>query len=346
MSLSARDPRPSRQPAALVAIGLAALVAVTVTAWALGPWSALLLALIAAGAAFVWAFILLGSLGRYRTTTRSFFDGAGDAVLLLDPGTDRILDANRAACGLYGYARDEIIGMTARYLSDDRSGSETVTEQLLEVGETAQFDATQRRRDGSPVRVRIRATLTRVKGRLLVVSVNRDVTDEEWFGEELARRTRELQAVADNSEHLIVRLDTELRHRFVNRAVTEATGFTEEAFLGKTSADVGMAAEDIAVWTPALQTALHTGEPSEFEFGLTVGDERRTFTCVVVPEREACEGPIVSLLCVSRDVTDQRQVRGGPRRDTGRGQPAGPHPLPDHRRGGRHRRPEPRRLGQ
>ena len=308
MVSSAFDSRLTRRPRAVAVVGLAAAVATATAASAWGPWAALGVAAAMVALALAWALALLHSLARYRTSTRSFFDAAGDAVLLLDPETERVLDANTAACALYGYARDEIKGRSARSFSEDPTTDEDATRRLLADGGTEQFDSTHHRRDGSPVRVRIRATLTRIGGRPVLVSVNRDVTDEEWFAGELARRTRELQAVADNARHLIVRIDRDLRYRFVNRAVTELTGFSEAYLLGATSEEIGMGHEDVAVWTLPLQVALDSGEPQTFEFGFTTDGDRREFECVAVPEREACDGPVVSLLCLSRDVTDERRA--------------------------------------
>lgn len=114
MPLSATAPRPLSRPALVVGLSLVATLLVAAVAGTAGPWAALAVAGGACGSAVAGVLVLLSVLARYRTTTRSFFDAAGDAVLLLEPETERVLGANTAACALYGYARHEIVGMSAR----------------------------------------------------------------------------------------------------------------------------------------------------------------------------------------------------------------------------------------
>ena len=47
---------------------------------------------------------------------RALFEESGDALLLLDPETDRLIEVNPVALRLTGYARDEILPLPASYL--------------------------------------------------------------------------------------------------------------------------------------------------------------------------------------------------------------------------------------
>src|SRR5215207_30881 len=47
---------------------------------------------------------------------RALFEESGDALLLLDPATDRLIEVNPVALRLTGYARDEILQFPASYL--------------------------------------------------------------------------------------------------------------------------------------------------------------------------------------------------------------------------------------
>jgi PAS domain S-box-containing protein len=42
----------------------------------------------------------------------ALFEQSSDAAFLMDPIDDRIVDANRAGCALFGYTRDELLNTT------------------------------------------------------------------------------------------------------------------------------------------------------------------------------------------------------------------------------------------
>ena len=50
----------------------------------------------------------------------------------------------------------------------------------------------------------------------------------------------ELESLVDNSPDLIFRVDRNLRHVYVNKAVLEATGLSREQYQGKTNRELGM----------------------------------------------------------------------------------------------------------
>src|SRR5262249_16422905 len=90
---------------------------------------------------------------------RAFIDHATDAFFLNDWPEARFTDGNRQACERLGYTRDELIGKSPLDISPDVTPA--MIDRLherLNAGETATFDARNRRKDGSlfPVEVRIR----------------------------------------------------------------------------------------------------------------------------------------------------------------------------------------------
>ncbi|HET7853538.1 MAG TPA: PAS domain-containing protein, partial [Candidatus Methylomirabilis sp.] len=57
---------------------------------------------------------------------RKIFDHSNDAIFVIDPERDRLLDVNSKACDLLGYSRDEILSLP---------------KAALQGGETAEFSA-------------------------------------------------------------------------------------------------------------------------------------------------------------------------------------------------------------
>ena len=55
---------------------------------------------------------LMSELREWEAQYRSIFESTSDALLILDQD-GRIIEANPAACRLYGYSRGELIGLSA-----------------------------------------------------------------------------------------------------------------------------------------------------------------------------------------------------------------------------------------
>jgi len=111
---------------------------------------------------------------------RSFIAGTPDAMLLLARDTGAawtIVDCNVAACRLYGYARDELVGRSAAFLSEMLA--EPPAGDMLGHPQQAgalRAEAVHRRPDGARVDVELALTPLTHAGWPLIVAVVRDIT--------------------------------------------------------------------------------------------------------------------------------------------------------------------------
>lgn len=111
-------------------------------------------------------------------TYHLIMEHARDAILFL--GMDgRILDVNGAAVGLYGYERDELLGMNIAdlRLPGTAQGHQQQMEEAYERG--LLLETTHRRKDGSRFPVEVSAHGLRVNGERALVSVIRDITERK-----------------------------------------------------------------------------------------------------------------------------------------------------------------------
>ncbi|HEX9951506.1 MAG TPA: PAS domain S-box protein, partial [Rubricoccaceae bacterium] len=115
---------------------------------------------------------------RTEAQYRALFEASPDAVLVLEPLTETVLDANGPASALYGQPRAVLVGGTLKgAASSPALGTATVT-QLLAEGGPAKFESVHRRADGTAFDVAISASVVPLGDRSVVISVNRDVTEQ------------------------------------------------------------------------------------------------------------------------------------------------------------------------
>jgi diguanylate cyclase (GGDEF)-like protein/PAS domain S-box-containing protein len=133
---------------------------------------------------------LSASQRRYRL----LFEVSNDAVYLhgldADGEPTRFVAVNDAACSLFGYSREELLGLTPRAIdASPAPGNLRRTMQRLLVEERIVYESMRRARDAEDVPVEISSSLTDVDGELLVLSISRDITGRKETERRLERLT-------------------------------------------------------------------------------------------------------------------------------------------------------------
>lgn len=129
--------------------------------------------------------LLLEGEEKYRT----IFTAETDAIFLIDPDTNTILDANPAACQLYGYSLYEMVGMD---FSDLSSGNKIVIREKQSQEELSliQYHV---KKNGLVFPVEISASLFSQQGRNINLVTVRDITERKRVEQERERLLAEVQ---------------------------------------------------------------------------------------------------------------------------------------------------------
>ncbi|HME36131.1 MAG TPA: PAS domain-containing protein [Candidatus Sulfotelmatobacter sp.] len=135
------------------------------------------------------AFVLLAIrdvTGRRRTEEglrksereyRALFENANDSIMIFELESETILDANPKACEIYGFTRDEFIGMSLKSLTVDVPRGEEGLRQLLQTGSCRDYHTVHIRKDGTPMSIVANSALLERNGRKVVLSIDRDDTE-------------------------------------------------------------------------------------------------------------------------------------------------------------------------
>ena len=127
---------------------------------------------------------------------RDLFDGASDGILLIDPQTHTIVDANQRAEELYGFTREELVGMNLLRLvpRDQHLSMWNNTRRMADEGEIlTKVERTHIRKGGSSMEVSLSASLIHYGGRIVLQDIIRDETERN-------RMERELRAAKEAAE--------------------------------------------------------------------------------------------------------------------------------------------------
>ena len=247
-----------------------------------------------------------------EATVRTLLETAVQGILAIDVHGSVVI-ANRAAEEMFGYGRNELLGRPLEILLPDHlrerhaMNRETFLTHLEPRPMGLGFDLQGLRRDGThfPVEIGLNGLET-AEGKLAVAFIN-DITERKRTEEALRQREQEVSTLLDGTPDVILRLDRQFRFTYVNAKTASVAGIPREAFIGKTSAELGLPQDLIDLWMIRTRQTFETGQPDTLEFsypspgGPTDWEER------FIPE-SAPDGSVESVLVIGRDVTERKRL--------------------------------------
>jgi PAS domain S-box-containing protein len=144
---------------------------------------------------------------------RSVFEGTGDGLIVSDEGF-RVVEANPAACTMFGYDHEELVNLSLPALVQPGDEAPFVgkLEEILKGRSTPiTVQAVGRRRDGTPLYIELRGSSFAFGGKPHVLGVVRDITERiqarEHLEQRVEQRTRELAALLEVSRSVTATLE-------------------------------------------------------------------------------------------------------------------------------------------
>ncbi|MCK4303449.1 MAG: PAS domain S-box protein, partial [Candidatus Eisenbacteria sp.] len=273
------------------------------------PWIASVAVLLAGMAVtLAWALRFLRQRKRAEAILREseqhhrqIFEAATDGVLVFDP-RGKIVEANPAACAMYGYDYDELIGLGDRDIVHRNCYHlfENFKTQLQSAGKF-HAESTDVRKDGTPFEVEVRGSPVAVKGKPHLLAVVSDITERKRAEEKL----RLLSQAVGNAVEGIAMGDPEYRITYVNDTFTRMFGYSREELIGRNIADVYAKAQ-----APQLEEALKATMEGGW-MGELVGKRKNgeLFPVSISSSKVLNdEGNVVAQMASHSDITERKQV--------------------------------------
>jgi len=145
---------------------------------------------------------------------RSIFEATTDGLVINDPETGVVVEANPAFCRMNGYSRDEIIGLHPRtFIHPDYHYLFGEYLETVRAGGHFRAQAMNVRKDGTPFHVEVHGTGFLYKGKPHILGVVRDISEhvqaQQLLEQRVEERTHELSTLLDVSRNVVSTLELE-----------------------------------------------------------------------------------------------------------------------------------------
>jgi PAS domain S-box-containing protein len=154
-------------------------------------------------------------------------DAVNSVILIFDPRSFRILDANKQALQTYGYSRRQLVGKELRELTNEVPN---YSDFARSAGSMERTDFTK---DGEPLQFLVDLSLVDFWGRKAVLSMQRDIGDRKVIEAAIAASEKRLKTVLESISEIVVLIDAEGRIVSINPQVERVLGLTVNELLGR-----------------------------------------------------------------------------------------------------------------
>ena len=169
---------------------------------------------------------------------RILFEKANDAIIVFEPINEIILEANKVALDLYGYTREEFIGMSFKNLTYDvKKGEENIL-KLLKNDEIKHVETIHINKNKVRIQVIANASIINFDGARAILSINRDITELKNNSALLIENTEILKAAFEQAAVGIFQTDIQGNIVKVNKKFADMLHYSVDELLSMNYATI------------------------------------------------------------------------------------------------------------
>jgi len=232
---------------------------------------------------------------------RDLFEINNAVMLIVNPETGRIVDANTAACRYYGYSKEEFadIAIMDINIADPKTTYQNMAHAASNGGKV--FSFRHKKKNGEIRDVEVFSAPVILDGHRLLHSIIQDVTERKQAEESLRMKTEELDQYFTTSLDLFCIADTDGYFRRLNAQWEKSLGYTLAELEGKRFLDF-VHPDDMQATLDALSTLSAQKEVLNF----TNRYRHRDGTYRWIEWRSFPKGN--RIFAAARDITERKRV--------------------------------------
>lgn len=171
---------------------------------------------------------------------KGLFNNRHVPMLVIDPDSGRIIDANPAACKFYGYSYDELTGLDITQINTLPAEKVRAKMKVVMLRKEQRFFFQHRLSPSAGGQIRdvmVTSGPAEVQGKILLYSIVIDVTDTKKMEAALRRSEQRYRSLVEVTSDWVWEVDNHGTYVYCSPKVRDILGYTPEEVLGKTPFD-------------------------------------------------------------------------------------------------------------
>ncbi|BAN34039.1 PAS/PAC sensor-containing diguanylate cyclase/phosphodiesterase [Sulfuricella denitrificans skB26] len=248
---------------------------------------------------------------------RMLFNNGNDAILVhpISPGEmpGKFIEANDLACRRLDYSREELQQLSPLDIDDAVSAVDIPKiSRQIEVEGHALFESVHVARDGRKIPVEINAHRFELKGRPVVLSIARDITERKLAEAALRESEAKLREITSELGDGIYVLDRNGQLTFMNKAAEHLLGWTEAELLGQNAHEAFHYQKPDGSHVPVcdcpVYQSIHSGETYRILEDYFTCKDGTLFPVSFVAAPLHRGGEITGSVAAFQDITERKQA--------------------------------------
>ena len=234
---------------------------------------------------------------------RNQFAHNSAVMLLIDPATGALLDANAAAVSFYGYPREQLLTLRDSDLNPRPAAELQQVMTSVAPGRSNRFEFQHRLADGSLRQVEVSVSRIEFGGRRVLHAIVQDVTARHLAVAELTK----ISQVVEQSPASVVITDQGGNIQYVNPAFVAGTGYTAAEALGKNPRILKSGQMPEAIYAE-MWRQLKAGETWRGELQNRRKDGQLYWELAVISPIKNSSGKTLNYVAIKENITVRKQA--------------------------------------
>ncbi|MCX6282422.1 MAG: PAS domain S-box protein [Bacteroidetes bacterium] len=233
------------------------------------------------------------------------FDLASETILMINPDSAKIVDANQATLDMLGYSKADLLSRNAEDILYEGEWENTI--RLLGMGSGSKISRTEsrwRRKDKAEVPVQVNAQVVDIQGEHYFLLIARDVSDIRYKEKALKESEERYKELVENIGEGIGVVDLNERFTYVNPAAAEIFGLSSTQLLGQKLLNFIHPSSHTEILRQTQNRLL--GQKSIYEVEVLRLDGQRRWIIVTATPQYDANGTFSGTFGIFRDMTKNK----------------------------------------
>lgn len=249
------------------------------------------------------ATISLHSHQRSEFIYRSLFENAYDPIVIFDPETEIIFEANPAALNLYGFSRETFIGASLRSVTIDPDKGEQILEEAKKTGKFSNLRRRHKNASGDELHLIVSGSMINYNGQQAILGIIKDITEIVYSEEQINL----LSQTVEQSPVATLITDTSGVILYVNKSFCSVTGYEPAEVYGKTTRLFNAGKTPKEVYND-LWNSILTGKEWRGVFENKKKNGEHFFESALIFPIKNTAGEIYRFIALKEDITEKRRT--------------------------------------